>query len=98
MLKIDPGRTRTCNLLIRSQMRYPLRHRTYCVLPLKKYLIKPWKKRGVSCLQEVAKEVKISSDCTAGFTPSCLWLFVRFSAGPVLQVTYDDDDNLPFFL
>jgi hypothetical protein len=25
---IDPGRIRTCNLLIRSQTRYPLRHRT----------------------------------------------------------------------
>ena len=24
----DPGRTRTCNLLVRSQTRYPLRHRT----------------------------------------------------------------------
>ncbi len=27
--KIDPGRTRTCNLLIRSQTRCPLRHRTH---------------------------------------------------------------------
>ena len=26
--KIEPGRTRTCNLLIRSQTRYPLRYRS----------------------------------------------------------------------
>ena len=27
---IDLGRIRTCNLLIRSQTRYPLRHETMC--------------------------------------------------------------------
>ena len=29
---LDPGRNRTCNPLIRSQMPYPLGHRTYTVL------------------------------------------------------------------
>ena len=28
----DPGRIRTCNLLIRSQTRYPLRHEAIVIL------------------------------------------------------------------
>ncbi len=27
----DPGRDRTCNLLLRRQTRYPLRHRTHTI-------------------------------------------------------------------
>ena len=30
----DPGRIRTCNLLIRSQTRYPLRHEAIVILQL----------------------------------------------------------------
>ncbi len=30
--RADPGRIRTCNLLIRSQTRYPLRHRSFVII------------------------------------------------------------------
>ena len=35
----DSGRGRTCNLLIRSQTRYPLRHRATLPSPMRRYVL-----------------------------------------------------------